>query len=521
MITYKDELYHHGIKGQRWGIRRYRNSDGSLTEAGKQRYGDEQTFNKQHRRDVAKKVALGLTVVAAAGLTAYAIKNPARAGELAADFMNKAAPKIKDFGKKAAKGLSESLSQAGKAATDAVLAVAAATAVSKIAQKYDTSGDPNDPNTIRNKMIVDASSAAINKFASTATGSNSSSKSNNSGNKGAQVGKEVSDKIGPPSNKPVDKSSEAWQALFKDKNGNNRDDTTRATIKALQKKGHDIDQIKKYLEMIDSGEIRHSDVILHAALFEHYSPYFLAHHGVKGQRWGVRRYRNEDGSLTNAGKKRYLKGVESDMKDQFNSRISPEARKVAAIGRNGFPVMGSRWTDAYRKGKVTSKDASQVSRAAGEARKYIAEKYGDDVFRNLQKGELFRKTEYDFEPTADPFSRTKADNYKSQQRTRDKKLYGERAVDRINKRMLAGEGIQSARHNEVKRKQRIDNAKVIGGKVLKGTVAVGVPLGMMYLANKKGLFNSGSLSDTMTLNEITKRTASVGLSVVDAMLGRR
>jgi hypothetical protein len=31
-------LSHHGIKGQKWGVRRYQNSDGSLTEAGKQRY---------------------------------------------------------------------------------------------------------------------------------------------------------------------------------------------------------------------------------------------------------------------------------------------------------------------------------------------------------------------------------------------------------------------------------------------------------------------------------------------------
>lgn len=33
------ELYHHGIKGQRWGVRRFQNSDGSLTNAGKSRYG--------------------------------------------------------------------------------------------------------------------------------------------------------------------------------------------------------------------------------------------------------------------------------------------------------------------------------------------------------------------------------------------------------------------------------------------------------------------------------------------------
>lgn len=32
-------LQHHGIKGQKWGVRRYQNADGSLTEAGKKRYG--------------------------------------------------------------------------------------------------------------------------------------------------------------------------------------------------------------------------------------------------------------------------------------------------------------------------------------------------------------------------------------------------------------------------------------------------------------------------------------------------
>ena len=30
-----DELYHHGIKGQKWGVRRYQNADGTLTSAGK------------------------------------------------------------------------------------------------------------------------------------------------------------------------------------------------------------------------------------------------------------------------------------------------------------------------------------------------------------------------------------------------------------------------------------------------------------------------------------------------------
>ena len=35
---YTDEIYHHGIKGQKWGVRRFQNKDGSLTQAGKERY---------------------------------------------------------------------------------------------------------------------------------------------------------------------------------------------------------------------------------------------------------------------------------------------------------------------------------------------------------------------------------------------------------------------------------------------------------------------------------------------------
>ena len=38
-IPYSDELWHYGIKGQKWGLRRYQNPDGTYTAEGKIRYG--------------------------------------------------------------------------------------------------------------------------------------------------------------------------------------------------------------------------------------------------------------------------------------------------------------------------------------------------------------------------------------------------------------------------------------------------------------------------------------------------
>ena len=39
VVLKKDDLVHHGILGQKWGVRRYQNKDGSLTAAGKRRLG--------------------------------------------------------------------------------------------------------------------------------------------------------------------------------------------------------------------------------------------------------------------------------------------------------------------------------------------------------------------------------------------------------------------------------------------------------------------------------------------------
>lgn len=121
-------LEHHGIKGQKWGIRRYQNDDGTLTEEGRKRYevGNSGTMTeagkqlyKQDRKG-AKKEALGerkdLMKKHGYGkeVANYLIKE--KYGSITAKDINKA-DKASDFGKKVAKG-------AGTAAAVAAAVVA-------------------------------------------------------------------------------------------------------------------------------------------------------------------------------------------------------------------------------------------------------------------------------------------------------------------------------------------------------------------------------------------------------------
>ena len=97
---------------------------------------------------------------------------------------------------------------------------------------------------------------------------------------------------------------------------------------------------------------------------------YLMHYGINGQKWGIRRFENEDGTLTPAGKKRYEK-----VKAAFAKRVQKEGKKDYALDRGKFDKQYAR--------DSSGRKMSYRTRYATEKMMKVASKDKYKEYRNL------------------------------------------------------------------------------------------------------------------------------------------
>lgn len=109
------------------------------------------------------------------------------------------------------------------------------------------------------------------------------------------------------------------------------------------------------------------------------SEYYIAHHGIKGMKWGIRRYQNTDGSYTSAGKARRAhmdrisgalmrEGSNSIKKSEYNKLHKTWKKKHPNDDEDSFGdyLMDRKYNQSkdyyYNKGENLKADAYRLSR---------------------------------------------------------------------------------------------------------------------------------------------------------------
>ena len=244
----QNELQHWGIKGMKWGVRRYQNKNGTLTSEGKKRYSDSNVDKENNKTDTRAKSTSSSTTQQ----DPHAHRLKGRINNIDSDMFDE----IEEYETSSGKSLDYETEQK----------LAAKCGQKILDDVYKTYSDAAE----REKYVKDLSRTMDGGL------------------------------MDDPHILAIDRNTGKIKSY------------ESSTMRKVYENSRDADMLDAYygyekgtVDYYEWGEKKPRSNVEYSLEYSESSDE-LQHHGTKGMRWGFRRYQNKDGSLTPAGKKRRL-----------------------------------------------------------------------------------------------------------------------------------------------------------------------------------------------------------------------
>lgn len=324
-------LSHHGIKGQKWGIRRFQLKNGKLTAAGKKRYGedDEEQKKKVEEDSAPKKKSVS-------EMSDQELRDAVARAQLEENYRRyyetPAQQKQVSAGQKFAKEMLK------KVVVDPAIDAAAKGMRTSLDKAVNDAFNKKKEDSIRDLVKRDIRDLNESQLKRVVDYKDLEKRFNDHNDRDSVMERESKridfeqKKLGYEKNlmsrdimsKQLEKATAEAEKAVKDLEMTSYVKDKEESVRRGQEAVRQMFEAPMSLPA-PKDDVKHSDV--------------LEHHGIKGQRWGVRRYQKKAGSLTAIGKRRQASMAKGVLKayikqDKTNAKLANKMAKKAEKSGN-------------------------------------------------------------------------------------------------------------------------------------------------------------------------------------------